>query len=68
MIEADLPAFKEESYSILAKARIYCGPKAVYLYNQFLTTFFNTGGIYDGVLVDTELIPTIRKDLGTDEY
>lgn len=66
LIEVDLPSFKEESYTILAKARIYCHQNVVDLYNLFLTTFFEKQ-IYDGNIVDSELIPAIRKDLGVDK-
>lgn len=65
LIDADLASFREESYTILAKARIYCDKDVVDLYNQFLTTFF-TEQKYDGKLVDLKLIPLIRKDLGVD--
>jgi len=66
LIELDLIAFKEESYTIIAQARIYCDQNVVELYNQFLVTFFEENYKYDGVLVDTKLIPAIRKDLGVD--
>ena len=66
LIESDVISFKEESYTILAKARIYCDENVVDLYNKFLTTFF-AQRVYDGNLVDLELIPAIRKDLGVDK-
>ncbi|HEM3620564.1 TPA: hypothetical protein U1C27_002075 [Streptococcus suis] len=66
LIEENLSSFKEESYTILAKARIYCSQNVVDLYNQFLTTFFKNQ-IYDGKIVDLKLIPAIRKDLGVDK-
>lgn len=66
LIDSDLVSFKEESYTILAKARIYCNKNVVDLYNQFLTTFF-TQQIYDGELVDLKLIPSIREDLSVDK-
>lgn len=67
LIEPDLPSFKSESYTILAKAKIYCDEEVVELYDQFLSVFFKSTGKYDGVLVDKKLIPAIRKDLGVDE-
>lgn len=63
LIKVDLPSFKEESYTIFAKAKIYCTQSTVDLYNQFLTTFFEKQ-LYDGELVDSKLIPSIRNDLG----
>lgn len=66
LIEENLSSFKEESYTILAKSRIYCSQNVVDLYNQFLTTFFKNQ-IYDGKIVDLKLIPAIRKDLGVDK-
>lgn len=66
LIDSDLVSFKEESYTILAKARIYCDKNVVDLYNQFLTTFF-TQQTYDGELVDLKLIPSIREDLSVDK-
>lgn len=65
LIEIDLISFKEDSYTILAKARIYCDQNVVNLYNEFLSTFFEKE-IYNGELVDSKLIPAIRKDLGVD--
>lgn len=66
LIEVNLSSFKEESYTILAKSRIYCSKNVVDLYNQFLTTFFKNQE-YDGEIVDLKLIPAIRKDLGVDK-
>ena len=66
LIDSDLVSFKEESYTILAKARLYCDKNVVDLYNQFLTTFF-TQQTYDGELVDLKLIPSIREDLSVDK-
>lgn len=66
LIEENLSSFKEESYTILAKSRIYCSQNVVDLYNQFLTTFLKNQ-IYDGKIVDLKLIPAIRKDLGVDK-
>lgn len=66
LIEIDLPSFKEESYTIVAKARIYCNQEVVDLYNKFLVNFFEKKE-YDGELVDQELIPAIRKDIGVDK-
>lgn len=66
LIEIDLPSFKEESYTIVAKARIYCDQEVVDLYNEFLVNFFEKKE-YDGKLVDQELIPAIRKDIGVDK-
>lgn len=65
LIDIDLQSFKEESYTIFARANIYSDPNVVDLYNKFLTTFF-TKQIYDGQLVENELIPAIRKDLNVD--
>lgn len=65
LIEIDLPSFKEESYSIFARANIYSDPNVVDLYHEFLTTFF-TRQTYDGQLVENGLIPAIRKDLNID--
>ena len=63
LIEADLASFKNESYTIIANVRIYGSKEVADLYNQFLTTFFEEK-VYDGELVDTQLIPAIRNDLG----
>ncbi|NLV22449.1 MAG: hypothetical protein GXY49_10750 [Syntrophomonadaceae bacterium] len=66
LIEPDLASFKEESYKIMAKARIYCDDDVVQLYNDFLSTFF-TEREYDGDFVDNKLIPAIRVDLQVDD-
>lgn len=66
LIELNLPLYKEESYTILEKARIYCDQNVVDLYYQFLTTFFEEQ-TYDDNLVELELIPAIKKDLNVDE-
>lgn len=66
LIEADLVSFKSESYTLSAQAKIYCSSEVVELYNQFLSTFFNTQ-TYDGELVDNQLIPAIRRDLGVEK-
>lgn len=66
LIAGDLVAFKEESYTILAKGRIYCNRDVVDLYTQFLHKFF-TNKVYDGNLVDFKLIPFIRADLNVDK-
>lgn len=66
LIKVDLHSFKEESYTIIAKAKIYCNQNVVCLYDNVLNTFF-TKRIYDGMTIDTKLIPAIRKDLGVDK-
>lgn len=66
LIETDLPSFKEESYTIMAQAKIYCNQEVVNLYNEALREFFEEKK-YDGKLIDQKLIPAIRKDLEVDK-
>lgn len=63
LIEIDLVTFKDDSYTLMAQVRIYGSDEVTKLFNQFLTSFFEEN-IYDGELVDNQLIPAIRKDLG----
>ena len=65
LIDEDIEGFRNESYAIMAKAKIYCDEKTVELYDQFLKKIFSTG-IYDGKMVDDKLIPAIREDLKVD--
>ena len=62
LIKQDIKKFREESYTIMAIARIYCSDTIVNLYEYVLNEFFNDK-IYDGKTIDTKLIPEIRKDL-----
>lgn len=63
LIEVDLVTFKDDSYTLMAQVRIYGSDEVTKLYNKFLTSFFDEK-IYDGELVDNQLIPAIRKDIG----
>lgn len=65
LIEIDLVSFKDECYTLMAEARIYGSKEVVNLYEQFLTKFFEKQ-IYDGELVDNQLIVAIRKDLNVE--
>lgn len=41
LIKVDLVTFKEECYTLIAKAKIYGSQDVVSLYDQFLDRFFN---------------------------
>ena len=62
LIEIDLVSFKNDCYTLMAEAKIFGSEEVVKLYDQFLTVFFEEQ-IYDGELVDNQLISAIRKDL-----
>lgn len=62
LVEEDVLDFREECYTIMAKARIYCDEETVGLYDEFLKGFFRTQ-IYNGDYVDNILILAIRAEL-----
>lgn len=64
LIEADVLSFRKESYDLLAKVRIFASEDITRLYEQFLQEIFSEEHIYNGDLVDNELIPAIREDIG----
>lgn len=66
LIEVDLPKFKDDSYVIMADAKIYCSSSVCALYERFLKEFFEKQ-LYNGQFVENALLPTIRKDLGIEE-
>lgn len=53
--------FKNESYLILAKARIYCSENTANLYEKFIESFIE--GTNDQALIEEKLLPAIKKDL-----
>lgn len=65
LIEVDLAAFKNDSYTLMAQVRIYGSDEVAELYDEFLKIFFESQ-IFDGNLVENKLIPAIRKDLGVE--
>ena len=62
LIKSDVAAIKNESYILMAKAKMYCNSEVVDLYNEFLSDFFNKK-IYNGNLVDNKLVPAIRENI-----
>lgn len=62
LIDEDLIAFKNDCYTLMAEVKIYGSDEVITLYDQFLTKFFEQQ-IYDGELVDKQLIIAIRNDL-----
>ena len=66
LIKPDIVSFKDESYIIMTKVKIYCSQEVCELYDKFLKQFFTTK-VYNGKLVNDELIPAVRKDLGIDD-
>lgn len=63
LIETDLATFKNDSYTLMAQVQIYGSDEIAELYDEFLKTFFESH-VFDSNLVNTQLIPAIRKDLG----
>lgn len=63
LIQMDLVRFKDDSYVIMADARMYCSYDVYENYEKFLSIFFREQK-YDGPLVNGTLLPAIRKDLG----
>lgn len=62
LVDKDILDFREECYTIMARARIFCDEEIVDLYDEFLKEFFESQ-TYDGKFVDNKLIPAIREEL-----
>ena len=62
LVDKDVLDFREECYTIMGKARIFCDEETVDLYDEFLKEFFGSQ-TYNGEFVDKILIPAIREEL-----
>lgn len=56
---------KNESYLLLAKAKIYCSENVADLYEEYIENYL--GGLDHRDLVETKLLSAIKKDLSINE-
>ncbi len=62
LVDEGIIDFREECYTIMARARIFCEEETVDLYDEFLKEIFESQ-VYNGEFVDNILIPAIRREL-----